>query len=78
MRKRVWINLNDLVLVSLRDFQDDKADIMYKYESYEINDLKNNNDLPDLIELSEENIAFGDMMPSDSEDEDEDEDEEDN
>jgi len=69
MRKRVWINLNDLVLVSLRDFQDDKADIMYKYESYEINDLKNNNDLPDLIELSEENIAFGDMMPSDSEDE---------
>ena len=69
MRKRVWINLNDLVLVSLRDFQDDKADIMYKYENYEVNDLKHKNDLPDLSELSEENIAFGDMMPSDSEDE---------
>ena len=71
MRKRIWINLNDLVLVSLRDFQDDKADIMYKYESYEINDLKHKNDLPDLGELAEENIEFGNMMPSNSEDEEE-------
>jgi translation initiation factor 1A len=32
MRKKIWINKNDIVLVSLRDFQDDKADIIHKYD----------------------------------------------
>jgi translation initiation factor 1A len=33
IRKRVWINLGDLVLVSLRDLGDaDKGDILAKYE----------------------------------------------
>lgn len=33
IRKRVWINLGDLVLVSLRDLGDaDKGDILTKYE----------------------------------------------
>ena len=31
MRKRVWIVAGDLLLLSLRDFQDDKADVIHKY-----------------------------------------------
>ena len=31
MRKRVWVNKNDCVLVGLRDFQDEKCDIIQKY-----------------------------------------------
>jgi initiation factor 1A len=28
---QVWINQGDIILVSLRDFQDDKADVIQKY-----------------------------------------------
>ena len=31
LKKRCWCNKGDLVLVSLRDFQDDKCDIIQKY-----------------------------------------------
>jgi translation initiation factor 1A len=31
MRRRVWVSRNDLVLVTKRDFQDGKADIVHKY-----------------------------------------------
>ena len=33
MRKRVWISRGDLVLVGIREFQDDKCDIIQKYDS---------------------------------------------
>lgn len=36
MRKRVYIKNRDLVLVSLRDFQDNKVDIIHKYGYSEI------------------------------------------
>ena len=32
MRKKIWISKDDIVLVSLREFQDNKCDIIYKYE----------------------------------------------
>lgn len=31
MRKRVWVNAGDIILVSLRDYQDGKADVIAKY-----------------------------------------------
>jgi translation initiation factor 1A len=31
LQHRSWIFKNDIVLVSLRDFQDDKADVIHKY-----------------------------------------------
>ena len=40
MTKRVWISMGDLVLVSLREYQDDKADIIHKYTHEEANTLK--------------------------------------
>lgn len=51
MRKKVWVNVNDLVLVSLRTFQNDKSDIMYKYKDYEIVKLKKINQIPDIYDI---------------------------
>ena len=39
MRKRVWINRGEMVLVGLRDFQDDKCDIIQKYTPDQVNKL---------------------------------------
>ena len=39
LRNRVWINAGDIVLLSLREFGDDKADLIHKFypeEAYEI------------------------------------------
>merc|ERR1712093_735163 len=44
MRKKVWINQGDIVLLSLRDFQDDKADVIQKYSSDEARKLKQYDD----------------------------------
>ena len=31
LRKKQWINQGDVILVGLRDYQDDKADVIMKY-----------------------------------------------
>ena len=40
MRRREWVSSGDVVLVSLREFQDDKADIILKYHPDEVRKLK--------------------------------------
>ena len=40
MRKRVWINAGDLILIALRGFQDGKCDVIHKYSSDEERYLK--------------------------------------
>jgi translation initiation factor 1A len=40
MKKRVWINVGDTLLVSLRDYQDEKADVLHKYNPDEVKALK--------------------------------------
>ena len=40
MKKKVWIKLNDLILVSLRDFEPDKGDIIHKYNDSESKKLE--------------------------------------
>jgi len=40
MRKRVWVNQGDIILVGLRDFQDGKADVVLKYNADEARALK--------------------------------------
>ncbi len=32
LRKKVWINVKDVVLVAVWEFQNDKGDIIYRYE----------------------------------------------
>ena len=45
MRKKIWINENDTVLVGLRDFQDNKCDIIHKYSEDEVKRLNNINEV---------------------------------
>ena len=40
MRKREWVRVGDTVLVALRSFQDDKADVVFKYEDAEVARLR--------------------------------------
>ena len=59
MRKRVWVKLGDVVLVSLRTFQDSKADIMYRYEEYEVPDLIKLEHIPNISDLgSTDDVEF--------------------
>lgn len=37
---QVWIVAGDIVLLSLRDFQDDRADVIHKYTADEARNLK--------------------------------------
>ena len=43
MKRRCWIQLSDIVLVSLRDFQDDKCDIIQKFTDDQVKVLVKNN-----------------------------------
>jgi translation initiation factor 1A len=40
MRKKVWVNTGDVILLGLRDFQDEKADVILKYLADEARSLK--------------------------------------
>ena len=59
MRKKVWVNVDDIVLVGLRDFQDDKADVILKYNSDEARLLKSYGELPDTAKIHD-GAEFGD------------------
>ena len=45
MRNKVWINTNDIVLVSVRSFQDTKVDIIHKYSDGDVRQLNKTNEL---------------------------------
>ena len=47
MKKRVWMVVGDFVLVSLRGFQDEKCDIVHKYDIAEVRKLMVSGELPD-------------------------------
>ena len=51
IKKRVWMGQGDIVLVSLRDFEDDKCDILHKYQVEEVMKLKKEGEVPDSIKL---------------------------
>jgi translation initiation factor 1A len=49
MRKRVWVRRGDIVLVTLREFEDSKADIVHKYNATEVSRLANMNEVPESL-----------------------------
>tara|TARA_B100001094_G_C18058383_1_gene733710 strand:- start:390 stop:857 length:468 start_codon:yes stop_codon:yes gene_type:complete len=80
MRKRMWVNKDDIVLISRWDFstEGDKCSIVYKYEPDEVKQLEKENEFPSNIKLDSEsdfmeygetddNISFTYDMPDDSE-----------
>ena len=46
MMRRVWIVMDDVVLCALRDYEDGKVDIIHKYNSEEIRNLRNLGEIP--------------------------------
>lgn len=71
MRKRTWINCEDLILISLRGYQDDKCDVIWKYNPDEVSELKQKKEIPNISlepnEVSKADICFGDDIISDDE-----------
>lgn len=54
MLKKVWVTVGDVILISLRSYQDKKADVIHKYTPEEVRLLKIYNELPEnsVIQLS--------------------------
>ena len=55
---KVWIGVGDIVLIGLRDFQDDKADIIMKYTPDEARQLKAYGEIPEKGMDSWVNLIF--------------------
>jgi len=73
LRKKVWINQSDIILVGLRDYQDTKADVILKYSADEARSLKAYGELPESAKIEdvqfapeEDTIAFEDYSGDDS------------
>tara|TARA_Y100000389_G_C17421902_1_gene497208 strand:- start:1098 stop:1547 length:450 start_codon:yes stop_codon:yes gene_type:complete len=58
MRKKIWMRKNDYVLISIREFERNKGDIIYKYNSEEIISLYNYNELNISMKQKELNTIY--------------------
>jgi len=56
-KKKIWINQGDTVLISLRDYQDEKADIIHRYKPEEARELKKIAELPDDAKINENDTS---------------------
>jgi len=54
LRKKVWINQSDIILIGLRDYQDSRADVIMKYSSDEARNLKAYGELPENAKINED------------------------
>jgi translation initiation factor 1A len=53
LRKKVWVASGDIVLVGLRSFQDEKADVILRYNPDEARNLKAYKEIPDNAKINE-------------------------
>ena len=53
LRNRVWINAGDIILVSLREFGDEKADVIHKFYPEEAFELQDLGEIPENITINE-------------------------
>jgi len=53
LRKKIWINTSDIILLSLRDYQDGKGDVLLKYSADEARSLKAYGELPESTRINE-------------------------
>ena len=68
MRNKIWIRLSDIILVSLRDYQDSKCDVIMKYSDEEVRNLKSYGELPETTSLVLEQKEEVDDTPFDFDD----------
>ena len=63
-RKRVWMSVGDIVLISKREFEKEKVDIIHKYNQEEARKLHKNHEIPDFFldteakQNEDDNIEF--------------------
>lgn len=60
MRKKVWVNTGDTVLISLREYQDDKGDVIHKFSAEEARELKKMGAIDFVINESSVDVEEGD------------------
>lgn len=53
LRKKVWISAGDLLLLGLRDFQDQKCDVILRYTPEEARTLKAYGEVPESTKINE-------------------------
>ncbi len=53
MKRRAWIRSGDLLIVRPWEFQNEKADILYRYSPTETSHLARQNRIPDNIDVFE-------------------------
>jgi hypothetical protein len=76
MKRKAWIKVNDVVLISLRDFETkdedkkEKCDIIHLYNEEEVRELKKLGELPENLgdptglrnnDVDIDNISFEDL-----------------
>ncbi|KAG8469904.1 hypothetical protein KFE25_006359 [Diacronema lutheri] len=66
LRKRVWIQQGDIVLIGLREFQDAKADVIQKYDNEEARSLKAYGELPENVQINVDVGVDGDELEDDT------------
>jgi translation initiation factor 1A len=57
LRKKVWINVGDIILLSLRSYQDEKGDVILKYNADEARSLKAYGELPETAKINETDLG---------------------
>uniref|UniRef100_A0A147BHU8 Eukaryotic translation initiation factor 4C n=1 Tax=Ixodes ricinus TaxID=34613 RepID=A0A147BHU8_IXORI len=65
LRKKVWINQGDIILVVLRDYQYAKADVILKYNPDEARNLKSYGELPEHAKIND-TVNFGEEEEDDN------------
>ena len=53
-KRRVWVNVGDIILVALREFEDEKCDIIHVFYADEAKSLKAMGEIPQDIQISEQ------------------------
>ena len=60
LKNRVWMNVGDIILISLRDIDPTKGDVIHKYNPQEIKQLIKEGEIPESIKFNEEDGAGDD------------------
>ena len=53
----MWINVGDIILLSLRSYQDEKGDVILKYNADEARSLKAYGELPETAKINETDLG---------------------
>lgn len=54
MKKRCWINLGDIVLIAIREYEDGKGDVILKYSAEQARALQKNGQLAESMKINED------------------------